>query len=346
VKRFVSLCLVSLAGLAFAGCQPEPEIIRQEAPRVTKMQRFLGAIIPREEKTWSLKLVGAEQQIEDVKDSYDSFVRSIHFSKDKDEPTWKLPAGWTEVSQDKLDENVRKLRFATLKTGGQPSLEVTVASLQGEEARKIEPNINRWRQQIGLKSIPPRDRDLLEEFYRTEIIAGVLFYLVDMLGPGLSRPVQAPPLQKDLKPGPPPKLDFKYQVPEGWRQAEGDGFSALAFVALEGNQRARITVTRAGGSLLDNVNRWRDQVGLERIKEAGLAQVVADFPMEGGKAKAKYVDLIGPAKGANVPNRIVGAILDRNGATWFFKMSGPAEWVGKQRPNFEAFLKSIQFEAP
>ena len=30
--------------------------------------------------------------------------------------------------------------------------------------------------------------------------------------------------------------------------------------------------------------------------------------------------------------------------TWFFKMTGPVDLVGRQKQNFEAFLKSFQLE--
>src|SRR5262249_3568003 len=149
-RRCWMLALLA-AALPLTGCGKEEEIVRQEAPRVAKMQRLLGAIIPRDEKTWFVKLSGPEQQIEALKGSYDRFVHSIEFSKGRGEPSWTLPQGWTQESQDKLPEEVRKLRFATLRTGGDENLTLTVTSLDGADAGEIRPNIDRWRQQIGLR---------------------------------------------------------------------------------------------------------------------------------------------------------------------------------------------------
>ena len=42
--------------------------------------------------------------------------------------------------------------------------------------------------------------------------------------------------------------------------------------------------------------------------------------------------------------RILGVVVLRRGQTWFFKMTGPADLVEKQKPAFEAFLKSVRFD--
>ena len=36
--------------------------------------------------------------------------------------------------------------------------------------------------------------------------------------------------------------------------------------------------------------------------------------------------------------------VPQGGQTWFLKMKGPAELVGRQQGNFEAFAKSVRFE--
>ena len=51
------------------------------------------------------------------------------------------------------------------------------------------------------------------------------------------------------------------------------------------------------------------------------------------------VDLTGP-KG-----RMLAGTLLHGGRSWFVKMTGPADLVGKQQPAFETFVKSLRFEA-
>ena len=38
-------------------------------------------------------------------------------------------------------------------------------------------------------------------------------------------------------------------------------------------------------------------------------------------------------------------VLLHGGQSWFVKMTGPADLVGQQQPAFEAFVKSLRFEA-
>ena len=49
---------------------------------------------------------------------------------------------------------------------------------------------------------------------------------------------------------------------------------------------------KLGGTLLDNVNRWRKEVGLAEVTEAQLPQVVTEISL--GSKKAYQVDFRGP----------------------------------------------------
>ena len=41
---------------------------------------------------------------------------------------------------------------------------------------------------------------------------------------------------------------------------------------------------------------------------------------------------------------VLAAGLPHAGDTWFFKMTGPAELVGRQKSAFEAFVTSVKFD--
>jgi hypothetical protein len=104
-----------------------------------------------------------------------------------------------------------------------------------------------------------------------------------------------------------------------------------------------ITVTALGGGaggLISNVNRWRQQVGLTDWTNDQFTNESATLMIAG--TPAVYVDLTG--KGAGAGKRITGAVLARGGETWFFKMIGPVDAVAKQKPAFEAFVKSVRFK--
>jgi hypothetical protein len=54
-------------------------------------------------------------------------------------------------------------------------------------------------------------------------------------------------------------------------------------------------------------------------------------------------DIAGTEAGSGDEVRILGAILHGDDAVWYFKMTGNAPLVEKQKPNFIAFLKSVDF---
>jgi hypothetical protein len=152
-----------------------------------------------------------------------------------------------------------------------------------------------------------------------------------------------------------------WTLPEGWRAGpKKDGRQATLLIGT-GDKPLDMSVIRAGGALLDNINRWRGQVGLPDIKQDELNTCSKEVTTSQGK-KLTRVDLTGvasekstmppfmgknvkpPAKSEKVPTRILGAVRAADeGQSWFFKMMGPAEAVGKQEAAFDEFLASTDF---
>jgi hypothetical protein len=131
--------------------------------------------------------------------------------------------------------------------------------------------------------------------------------------------------------------------PESWKEtAPNRAVGELqAFQVEDGEKTAKVTISVAGGSLLDNINRWRQlQLGLEPVNEEQLQKDRREIKVDG--APAYYADLTGdsPRKGRQ---RILGVIAERDGEKWFFKMMGHPDLVEMQKPAFEAFVKSVRF---
>jgi hypothetical protein len=82
---------------------------------------------------------------------------------------------------------------------------------------------------------------------------------------------------------------IKWALPEGWKEQPGNEFRHATLVAGDGTE---VTLSKATGSVADNVNRWRDQVGLAKVSpteiEKGLTKV------QTVKGEATLVDLKGP----------------------------------------------------
>jgi hypothetical protein len=162
--------------------------------------------------------------------------------------------------------------------------------------------------------------------------------------PPPAQPATMPPGHPDTA-GPAPSLNWK--VPSGWEQvAPGEMRLASFRVKGESGKQADVGVFplpgMAGGDV-DNVNRWRGQVGLQPISQEDLAKLAQAVEIAG--QPAQVYDLAGQNPSSGDKTRILAAILRREGVAWFFKMTGDDELVAQQKPAFVEFLKSLSFPA-
>ncbi len=131
---------------------------------------------------------------------------------------------------------------------------------------------------------------------------------------------------------------LKYTLPAGWQEKPLTTMRLASFNAPGPNgKQADVSVVSlsgmAGGDLA-NVNRWRDQVKLAPIDEATLAKSAEHVSANGHDYL--LFDLAGGEQ------RIVAAILDEKGRSWFIKMTGDAAAVAAQKNAFNDFLRSLQ----
>lgn len=142
-----------------------------------------------------------------------------------------------------------------------------------------------------------------------------------------------------------PRLTWK--LPAGWvEMAPGEMRLASFRIQGPGAKQADVSVIPlpgpAGGDL-NNVNRWRGQVGLPAVTQDEFARLGEKVDI-GGAAGALY-DQAGQNPAAGEKSRILAALLHRDEVTWFFKMTGDDALVGQQKTAFVEFLKSLQFAA-
>jgi hypothetical protein len=159
--------------------------------------------------------------------------------------------------------------------------------------------------------------------------------------PKETRPAAAEHNHKTDQPAPP---TLQWKTPAGWEELPATQMRVASFaVTGKDNQRADISVIPLGGmagSDLDNVNRWRGQVGLPPVTEAELAQLAAAVTVAGEETKLFHL-----AGTGEPPLSILVTVLRRDGTSWFFKMTGNASLVTEQKPKFIELLQSIQFPA-
>jgi hypothetical protein len=339
------LCLILLGCLGVVGCQKD-EIVTYRVPKASPEDtsgseaveaRLLGMIIPQDQETWFVKLSGQAAAVATEAKAFDAFVASFHFTgKPGDEAvTWKVPDGWKAGP-------ARPPRFATFRLGGDQPLELTVTRFEntGPETASVLANVKRWAGEVGLPALGAGDLDKVTE---SRTVDGKPATRVDLTGPGRKGGKMPPFAAGQPAPAKRATSPITYTKPEGWQETKdsgGAGMRVATLIVREGDKTAEITVIPLGGEaggLASNVQRWREQIGLgpidpEKLREETKAVEIAGKP-------AAYIDLVGPQK------RILAAAVPQGGLTWFFKMTGPSDLVGVQKTAFEAFVRSVRFEA-
>jgi hypothetical protein len=318
--------------LALAGCHSD-EVTSYPAPHEDQPAYSLyGAIIPHGDKMWFVKVAGPAARVKALGPAFDLFVKSLHFPDEGGESIgWTVPKGWQRDPKD------RPSRFATFEVGPRDRrLEVTVTHFPLEMNNVLD-NVNRWRGQLGLWKIG--DVGLARTAQQVKL-KGAVATVVKLTGPlppgrggpmgggrggphGAARPARGKPT---------------YEIPPGWKELPPQGIRVASFEVREGEEKAEVTVIPlpgAVGGLLANVNRWRGEVGLPEIGKEELLKTVQPLRVAG--SPAAYVDLTGPAG-----KRTLAVALPRPGQTWFFKMTGPADLVGRHKEAFEHFVASVR----
>jgi hypothetical protein len=135
------------------------------------------------------------------------------------------------------------------------------------------------------------------------------------------------------------KPQIKWEVPAGWSPAPASSMRYASFTAA-GEQGDRIDISIVtfpgdGGSDADNINRWRQQIGLRAADASTLNSSIV--PMKSGGTDLSSIDMTGK------DSRLLAAWTRHDGRTWFFKVTGPNAAVEKQKTNFVKFVQSVRF---
>jgi hypothetical protein len=132
---------------------------------------------------------------------------------------------------------------------------------------------------------------------------------------------------------------IKWKTPEGWMEVPPSSMRYASFSAADGNggtiDISIVTFAGDGGSDADNVNRWRQQIGLPRVDGSTVTSQVT--PLKTADTTFSATDIVG-AKA-----RTIAVWTRRDGRVWFFKATGPNTAVEKEKPNFVKFIESVRF---
>jgi hypothetical protein len=331
---------------------PEPG---DAAPGVAEDYRMLAAIVPHDPQAWFFRLLGPADAVASEGANFLALVKSVHFGAEGT-PEWTLPQGW----QQKPASGMRYATIEVASAGGPLDLSVTVLP-RNEPNLDVYTlsNLNRWRGQLGLADLLPAQ--LSENVDRFEV-DGATVTFVDLLGKkpqdnmsrapfaggpmppsgpmaGAGRPSAPMPTGAPSAPAPgSASRELTYSVPPSWTEVAASGMRRASFSVGSGGEASVISLGASGGTMLPNINRWREQVQLGATSSEELEREAKK--VEVGGLPGDLVELLGAEKA------ILGAVVQRGEQTWFFKMTGTPELVKSERANFESFLQSVKFTKP
>jgi hypothetical protein len=138
--------------------------------------------------------------------------------------------------------------------------------------------------------------------------------------------------------GDPPAIAWK--MPPTWQEAPNPSTMRLATYHAPGG--VEISVSRAGGDTDANIQRWIAQFD-EAGRDGRVEKTVRGIHVVTVDVAGTYVG--GGMSGGGAEPRpdwaLVGAVVESQSPSYFFKMTGPATAVRAARPAFERIIDSI-----
>ncbi len=374
-RAFVLLAM--LACSLTSGCKKPDAITEYTVPRTVSntvpvvTSRMLAALVPYKDQAWFFKLSGPTAQVDPHADAYDQLLKSVTFD-DRGEPQWTLPSGWKQ-----LPKPANALQFATIVIGdgeindsNSPQM-LAISKLPYSSERHQQSvllNINRWRGQMQLDPIGAVDlADESRELKLAEATAVVVDLRGNLKADGMSpfagKNTPAAKAANSTTSGPVaagtgkapnaktatgmlPNLPLTFDVPKEWLPAALTTMRVAAYQVVDGDQRAEITVIPLGpgaGDLKSNIDHWRGEIKLPPTASVEAAQaLIKQLEVDG--QSAEYIELVGPDE-ANPRESTLGVIVRRPDTIWFFKIRGAVDLVDREKPRFEAFVRSVKFKS-
>ena len=133
-------------------------------------------------------------------------------------------------------------------------------------------------------------------------------------------------------------IKIKWDLPDNWSPGAPSPMRYASFSTGKDKEKADISVVTFpgdGGNDLENVNRWRQQIGLPPIESSALKSMISPFTSSG--VSFSTIDISGETA------RTIAGWTRHQGRTWFFKLTGPKEAVEREKTKFVTFIQSVRF---
>jgi hypothetical protein len=154
-----------------------------------------------------------------------------------------------------------------------------------------------------------------------------------------AKPAMAPPAAQPQSSAPPP---IDWTLPPGWRQSStgGQQFRLATLLAPGSAGDVEVTLTSfAGGvgGVLENVNRWRTQLGLQPIGESGIKDYVRTLSEPTGEITLVTID-----EGGEKALLAAMVVPKDQSATYVIKAVGTPADIAKITPDLASMSRSIR----
>ncbi len=333
-----------------------------QSTKASKPTRMVVAIFQRSEAAWFFKISGSPEEVAESESAWQPFIDAVKFESEggDERPVWELPEGWSPGGK-------AQMVFAILKMPDSDA-EIRISRLGGQQ--DLLSNVNRWRGQLGL---PPAKADALDENLTVKQGQGGEYRLFDQRGESAGRSMGGPfmrqqamrqaekekskvkkesaakkpavdspeDLQNDFAANP----KFTLDPPEGYSPGKTSAMVVARFTKEtdEGKVQISLVPLTVTNKWNDNVNFWRQSVGLKPI-EADEIEAASEDVMISGVA-GKKISLLADdgADEAEKKKSLIGVMVKHKDAAWFFKMMGTPAVVKSDQAIFDTFLESFKF---
>jgi hypothetical protein len=261
---------------------------------------------------------------------------------------WRGQVGLAPIEPGKLEETAEK---ASIGSTPAALYDVVGTDPQTKQPTRIVASIlskegaTWFFKMIGSEDLVEKEKPAFKEFLKSiEFQASPTAAQADNPPPGpapllsaAANTPAAPRAASEEKPA--------WDVPTGWKEQAATSMRLATFaVTGENGAKADISVVKLAGmagGLLANVNRWRSQMGLEPVEQAGLDKLISSRDVK--VTKVIVVDMAGRSVESGNAARLVAAIVPRSGVTWFYKMLGNDQLVSQQKAAFIQFVESARY---
>ena len=331
--------------------------------KASKPTRIVVAIFQRSEAAWFFKISGPPEKVAVAESAWQPFIDAVEFETEggSERPVWELPEGWSLGGK-------AQMVFAIVKMPDTDA-EIRVSRLGGQQ--DLLSNVNRWRGQLGL---PPTEADALDENLVLKQGQGGEYRLFDQKGTSAGRSMGGPFMRrqamrqaeseekenKEPKPAEKPGVDspeelqnelaanpkFTLEPPEGYSPGKTSAMVVARFIKETDQGKVQISLVplTATNKWNDNVNFWRQSVGLKAIEADEIKSVTEAVTISG--VEGKKIALLADEDSADevaAKKSLVGVMVKHKDAAWFFKMMGAPGLVKSDQAIFDTFLESFKF---